>query len=321
MSQVHNEIRTKLTPQFEMILRRYLDDCTMRRLSPHTVGWYRDRVGYCLRFCQEEAGVKKIEDVTPDHLRDFINSMNQQGYAAKTVRHTVLGIRTFMKWCVDEDYIQHSPADRIKTPKVPRRLVQTFTDEQVGKLLEGCDRKTYIGLRNYAMLMVFLDTGVRVSEMIGIKLSDIDWSRRLIRVFGKGAKERLVPFGITLRAALEDYLHRRGDHENEEHLFLTHFAMPMDRSVVNAILRRHAKRVGVSGVRMSAHTFRHHFGKTWIMNGGDPFSLQAILGHTTQFMVSQYVNLALGDVQEQHAKFSPLDNLKTKPREKKIVLK
>lgn len=318
---VRNDIKTILSPQFEMLLRRYLDDCTMRRLSPHTIVWYKDRIGYFLRFCQEKAGVTKIEDVTADTVRDHINNMNEQGYAAKSVRHSVVALRTFLKWCVDEDYIRHSPGDRIKTPKMPKRLIKTFTDEQVAVLLEGCDRKTYVGLRNYTMLMTFLDTGVRVSELINIKLNDVDWTQRLLNVLGKGDKERLVPFGVTLRAALHDYIQRRGEHEGEEHLFLTQFATRLDRNVVNAILRRHARKVGVSGVRMSAHTFRHHFGKTWIMNGGDPFSLQAILGHTSQYMVSQYVNLVVSDVQEQHTKFSPIDNLKTRPHEKKVVLK
>lgn len=140
---------------------------------------------------------------------------------------------------------------------------------------------------------------------------------------GKGTKERMVPFGASIKQALKEYLKRRGDIENNNRLFLTHFAEPVNRHTLVRTLRKLGKKAGVKNVRVSPHTFRHTFAKNWILAGGDSFSLQKILGHTTQEMVSQYVNLATNDLRTQHSKFSPVDRLIVEPRnqKKRVILK
>ena len=188
-------------------------------------------------------------------------------------------------------------------------------------MLRQCNRKTFIGLRDYTILLTLIDTGLRVSELCGLGVCDIDWSSGFMRVLGKGSKERLVPFGTTLRRALHEYIGRKGQFGGDHYLFVNQFAQRLDRRVVRLILLKLGEKAGVKGVRISPHTCRHTFAKNWILNGGDPFSLQRILGHTTQQMVSHYVNLAANDIRVQHSKFSPADRLAKPTIGRRIVLR
>ena len=148
-----------------------------------------------------------------------------------------------------------------------------------------------------------------MSELVGITMDDIKWTENKIVVLGKGDKERAVPFQRQVKTALQRYVEIRGHIDNVPHLFITVDNEPMVQRTVQERINDYGKKTGIRGVRVSPHTFRHTFAKLYIKNGGDPFSLQAILGHTTLEMVRNYVNMFSDDVQEQHKKFSPIEHL------------
>jgi len=158
--------------------------------------------------------------------------------------------------------------------------------------------------------LLFLDCGIRLSELVNLKISDIDFSAGQFKVLGKGAKERIVPMGLTTRRALIRYMeHYRPQPVNpqENRLFLTMAGDPISRDSVTKIIERLARRTNVT--RMHPHLLRHTFAVRYLVNGGDVFTLRKILGHSTLEMTRKYVTLASGDVKEKHRQYSPVDNL------------
>lgn len=299
----------------------FIDSCRFRNLSPNTIIFYRDRLKVFRGFCERASGSRDISAISTGVIRDFIVWLMEQGVSAKTINHNLQALRTFFNFLVDEGFLAHSPAERVRPQKVGKRMVRTLSREQISLILDTCDRSRFIGLRNYTIILILFDTGLRVSELASLLLSDIDWHSNLLRVVGKGDKERHVPLGATVRKALREYLMRRATVEQEEHLFLNQFGQPMNRHSIRKEVVKVAASAGIGGVRVTPHIFRHSFAKEWIISGGDPFSLQMILGHTTQQMVSRYVTLAKEDLKFQHRKHSPVDGMNLRVEKRRVLLR
>lgn len=157
-------------------------------------------------------------------------------------------------------------------------------------------------------MLLLLDTAVRISECEGILIPNINWKEKRIKVYGKGRKERYVPFQRTLERHLKEYFTIGGllDHD---FLFINIDNTPIKKRTMQEIISEIGVAAGVTGVRVSPHTFRHTMAKMYVMNGGDPLSLQIILGHATLDMVRTYVNLFSSDISKKHERHSPLENL------------
>ena len=198
---------------------------------------------------------------------------------------------------------------KIRPPKVERKMIVPFTAEHLRKLIKLCDLDTFCGLRNRAMIMVFLDTGIRKKEMWLMKVEDVDFDRGVIKVHGKGAKERVV--GIvqpTQKVILQYLLSREDTHPcmwvNEEREPLTYHGITMIFKVL-------ARRAGFKDVRCSPHTFRHTAATMSLDNGAGEFQVQAMLGHSTLTMTRRYVaTLNSEKAAEAHKRFSPVEHLK-----------
>jgi len=158
--------------------------------------------------------------------------------------------------------------------------------------------------------MLLLDTGLRMGELINLKMEDAHMTEGLLKVMGKGKKERIVPMGSNAQRALQRYLFRyrhKPFHPGIDNVFLSVLGKPLTENSIKLIFSRLAKKSGV--VRLHAHLCRHTFATRFLINGGDVFTLQQILGHSTLEMVRHYVNLATNHVAIQHQRFSPLDRL------------
>lgn len=206
---------------------------------------------------------------------------------------------------------------KIPVPKAPQKVINTFTHEQIGKLAQACYNSNGNGYRNLTILLLLLDSGIRVSELVNINLEDVNLAEGWIKIIkGKGGKERIVPVGSVVQKSLWKYInHYRPQPLTQKvtRLFLSDDGLPLTRSSIQQMFRRCGKRAGISGVRCSPHTFRHTFAKSYLVNGGDIFSLQKILGHTSLASVRTYLNLFGIDIKKQHQKYSPADNLVNEP--------
>ncbi|MBR2565427.1 MAG: tyrosine-type recombinase/integrase [Paenibacillus sp.] len=246
-------------------------------------------------------------DVQKRHIEDSILDKKDK-VKMITVDRMLRGWKAFFNFMHHEGHLPENPAATIKPLRYEKKVIETFTKDQLNKLLNSPNKATFTGYRDYVIMLVLTDTGVRIAEVEGMRLTDIDWNNRYVRVRGKGRKERFVPFGSTLHRHLKEYVSIRGmlDHD---FLFVNIDNGPLGKRSMQDYVRIYGQDAGIQGVRVSPHTFRHTFAKMYVMNGGDPFSLQKILGHTSLEIVRMYVNLFGTDVVKQHKKYSPLERL------------
>ena len=230
-----------------------------------------------------------------------------------TVQGYVRTLKSFFSWATREEYLAANPMTKIPVPKATTKVTNTFSQEQIAMLIAVYQGSNGSGCRNLTILLLLLDSGIRVSELVGIHLSDIGLAEGTIKItLAKGNKERLVPIGSLVQRTLWKYINHyrpRPLTDKVTRLFLSEEGLPLTRSGIQQMLRRSGKRAGIIGVRCSPHTFRHTFAKNYLLNGGDIFSLQKILGHSSLASVRLYLNLFSSDVKKQHQRFSPVDNM------------
>ena len=224
--------------------------------------------------------------------------------------HTYHGhLRTFFRWLVAEDVIAVSPMERIPVPMARADQIQPFSSDQV-RLLVDAARRTGHSRRDEAIILFLLDTGLRASELCGIRRADLDFQNRRCNVLGKGNKRRGVPFGKVATKALWAYL-KDDPRDADDPLFLSASGDALTRSGLLQIFERLGQASRIEAVRCSPHTLRHTFAVEYLRAGGNVFALQQILGHTSIQMTNRYVALAQADIEAQHRQFSPADRLRT----------
>jgi len=218
-------------------------------------------------------------------------------------------LRQFFNFLVNEGYLTQNPITAVEKLKTDEVIITALTNEQVKKILKSADRTTFTGLREYTMLLLMLETGIRLSEMSGLNTTDINFEEGSIKVFGKGARERVVPFQRRCRKQLKHYISYRCTDLDHDLLFVTIDNQPIKNRTIQERLEILTYKAGLTGVKTSPHIWRHTFARLYIMNGGDPFSLKKILGHKSWEMVHRYVNLFGHQVAVQHQKASPVEHL------------
>lgn len=253
-----------------------------------------------------------IRDIAPEVIREYFIYLKDNKMKNVTIHIHFRILRTFFLFLFREDYITNNPMKHIKPPKCEQKEMRTFTAKEISKILNSYDRNTFFGLRNYCIMATFFSTGIRKSELRNILLSDVNITTDLIRITkGKGNKERFVPIGRTLRQALLRYLRMRKEFINDDFclwLFPSKYKNRLSIGGLNELFRKLKSDLGLTGEKISAHTWRHSFAKLFLLNNGDIFSLQKILGHSDIATTKGYLNLNDQEVKIQHAKFNPLDN-------------
>lgn len=240
------------------------------------------------------------------------NPSQNRGLSAHTINCYLRSLRAFFSWLVLEEIIERNPFELVKIPRPPRKVIPTFTDSQIQELLAMINTKSPEGFRDYAIILTLLDTGMRVSELCQLKIDDLWLGEGVLKVMGKGNKERIIPMGKQVQKLLWAYINRcRPEPElpNSNFLFLTKEGRPLTKDRVEKIIGYYGKKAGINGVRCSPHTFRHTAAIKFLRNGGDVFSLQRMLGHSSLEMTRRYCELADIDVKRAHATASPVDNL------------
>lgn len=314
---------------FEDALKAFLDAQDAAGHSKVSRTDYKRVISLFLRYMSETCQYTYVQQIMERdilawfaHLR---NSLSNRGrpYSSRSIQTYSVDVLAFFRWLVKHSYIDFDIVENIITPKVDKALIRVFTDEELVALDAACDRRPQgksltpderkaLAARDRAVLWMLLSTGVRVSELCGLRFCDVDWKSGMIYVFGKGAKERKVPFGKVARQHLNTYLnHWRGlpDDPVNDHLFINVFGKPMTRSGVQGIFQRLARLAGIKDKRVSAHTCRHWFAVNAIKRGMPTVVLKEILGHETWDMINVYVRLSEQDNAEIYARFSPVDSL------------
>ena len=295
--------------KLEAALEAFLSRCAALNLADGSVAWYGHILRDLAKF-MESKRAHALQEVTPPLLRDHLTNLRRRGQASETVFRTYGGIRCAFRFWKREGFIADNPMDRVERPRREQALIRPLSAEQAGRLIDIPDKRSVYGLRDRAMMMLMLDSGLRISELLSLEANRIDWINSALTVMGKGRKERSIPFSARTAQALLEYAQGRSKAQiREPQFFLGKTGKKICRSKARKLILRYGRAAGIEGVRMSPHTLRHTFAVLYIRNGGDSFSLQEILGHSTLEMTRRYVNLASRDVAEQHKKFSPMEGL------------
>jgi len=303
------------------LTRGYILNCRCEGKSPKTVKFYHDNLNHFLWYAKQQGYPENPNRISPNHIRAFLTYVGSEPVrwgatsttacrptSQITVRHYYRVLFTFFKWLKEEEIISDNPVAHLKTPKIEQKVIQALSRKDVEALLNKCPAKTMLGVRNRAIILMLLDSGMRVSELSNLRLTDLDRDTGAIMIkHGKGNKQRIVRIGSTSQKALWRYLtlYRRGD---SDRLFLTKTSKPLQAEAIELIVRRLGKKANLSGIHI--HRLRHTFAINYLRNGGDIFSLKYLLGHSSLTMVQNYLaSLDAEDAAKCHSRVSPVDRL------------
>lgn len=287
------------------MVNRFLDMLWMERgLSENTLSAYRsDLLAYARWLNQKGVRLGEAQDAD---LRDYLGSFKQP--AARTLARRLSSLRRFYIYLVREGMMQHDPSARVESPRIGRPLPKSLTEAEVEALLNAPDINTSLGLRDRAMLEVLYATGLRVSELTGLTLTQINLRQGLVRVIGKGNKERLVPLGEESLDWLQRYLKEgRPDivkNKTPDALFPNRRGDAMTRQAFWYLIKRHAQAAGVSKA-LSPHVLRHAFATHLLNHGADLRVVQMLLGHSDISTTQIYTHVARERLKSLHAQHHP----------------
>ncbi|MCI2429674.1 tyrosine-type recombinase/integrase [Candidatus Acetothermia bacterium] len=255
-------------------------------------------------------GDKPLSQLDTMTLRRFLSELIERNWKPTSVSIVHRVFNAFLNWCKRESLVTSNPLDGIPAPKTPKVFPFILDESQVRSLLAACNRSNLHEARNYAMLLLFIDCGLRLNELIGLRLGDVSLAQRSLKVHGKGARDRIVFMGARTAKAHRRWLELRGFRTGySDALFIDRKGEPLKPRWVQQVIARLGVKAGIKGVRVSPHTLRHTAATLAVKNGMDPFALQRLLGWENISTALKYVHLAGTALREAHAKASPVDRL------------
>lgn len=306
-------IKSKNVKTMNDAREQYFYDCKIRNLAPTTIENYVENLKFFLTLIGEETLCQEIQEET---MMDFILFLQEKYENKMTVVTRLKAIRSFIYFCQSKGWIQKF---EIKLPKVEQKIKETYTEDELKKLLKKPTWNSYGAWRNWAMVNFLLGTGCRVTTCINIKISDVDFKNNMIMYSTtKNKKQQLIPLSKALKQVLDLYLSKWA-HKEEDYLFCDSYGRQLTDDNFKRIIQRYNNSRGVS--KTSSHMFRYTFAKNWILNGGDVFRLQKILGHSSMDMVKRYVNMFSSDLQDNFDSFNPLDKMQNNIKHIDLVRK
>ncbi|GBF07530.1 integrase family protein [Deinococcus aerius] len=303
--------RAPRSTEVQSVIAQHQAHCKFERLSERTTRFYLDACRSLEGYMQGAGCPPDLNEFQPDDLRGYMSYLRECGLSEGSVLAHLRGIRAMWGWAVKDDLLRETPFSRVRLPKNPKRIMPALQPGQFEQLLSAAKAHPRYPLRNLALLTTMFDTGVRVSELVGLELEHIDWDGGQLRVLGKGNKERRVPAGKGALRSLHRYVHRERmpSRETETRVFLNKFREPLAVTGVQQELEYLAGKAGMTRADCTPHTFRRGFAVQYLRNGGDVFQLQQILGHESLEMTRRYVRYLDEDLKNAHTRNSPVDLL------------
>lgn len=255
--------------------------------------------------------VNDVLDIERGHVQAFVVHEIART-SASSARSRFLGVQAWLKWMVAEEELTRSPAEGVKAPQVEEPEVPILTTDQLQTLLKSVGGREFAEVRDRAMILLWLDSGVRLSEVVNRSLDDVDLDMQVLHVMGKGSRGRAVPYGTKTAQAVDRYLRTRARHpygKTVEHLWIGQKTKkPLTVSGAGKLLARRSEACGLG--RIHPHQFRHTFAHMWLAAGGNETDLMRITGWKSRSMVDRYARSAGAErAREQHKKLSPGDRL------------
>lgn len=266
-----------------------------KSLSENTIDAYLSDVEKLENFILQQHNQLVFNKINPNHISQFLVALYDIGISARSQARIISGLKSFFKFLVLENIIETNPTELIETPRLPRKLPEVLSVDEINAMQAQIDRSTPEGERNYAIIETMYSCGLRVSEVITLKLSNLYFNEGFIQVTGKGNKERLVPIGKQAIKAILNYQNYIRNHQTikpkfEDTLFLNRRGAQLTRNMVFMITKDLAKKAGIHKT-VSPHTFRHSFATHLVDGGADLRAVQEMLGHESITTTEIYTHL------------------------------
>jgi len=280
-----------------------------RSLSPNSVDAYIRDISRLADYLEMEGLDIQPEDIKLKDLQAFVKWINKLGLGARSQARMLSGIKAFYKYLLLEDLVKKNPAELLESPRIGRKLPDTLSIVEIEKMISNIDMSKPEGQRNKAMLETLYGCGLRVSELIGLQLSNLYFKEGFIKVSGKGDKERLVPVGETAKQNIKAYIdsyriHLNIHREDEDILFINRRGRKLSRVMVYLIIKELAEKAGIRK-NIGPHTFRHSFATHLVEGGADLRAVQEMLGHESITTTEIYTHLDRGYLRDTILQYHP----------------
>jgi site-specific recombinase XerD len=306
----------------ENALQQFIYDQELKGNSPKTIKYYNVTLGYFLNYIGHD---KLVRELQLQDLKDYLLSLrgkvkmaghpykpkNDKPIKSVSIQTYIRAVRVFLNWLQGEGYVTENLSKQFKLPKATKTTIEILSDEEIQVLMKSFKLNTEMGLRNACIVALMLDSGLRRSEVLGLDCENLHLTQGVVKVHGKGDKDRIVPLGLYAKKLLLKYIggYRSMPIYQTKKLFIDSTYKPMSDNALKQLFLRLRDKSGIE--RLRPHILRHTFATKYLMNGGDIFSLQQILGHTSLDMVRRYSHLASAYIIHKHKQFSPLDNIES----------
>ena len=280
-----------------------------KSLSKNSVDAYINDITKLTTFFKEKNMEVAPEEVILQHLKDFVAWINDAGTSPRTQARVISGIKAFFKYLLLEEIIEKNPTALLEAPKIGRKLPDTLTVDEIDILVKAVDMNKAEGQRNRAILETLYSCGLRVSELIDLRVSNLHFRMGFIKIHGKGNKERLIPIGKKAKKEIKLYLKSYRiklniDKDSEDILFLNRRGRKLSRVMIFTIIKNLSKKVGLKK-NVSPHTFRHSFASHLVEGGADLRAVQEMLGHESILTTEIYTHLDREYLKETIKNFHP----------------
>ena len=284
-----------------------------RSMSPNTVEAYMHDLNTLLEYL--ETSSIDYKEATLEDFKSFVEALSKIGISARSRARIISGIKAFYKYCVIDRILKTDPTELLELPKIPQYLPSILSIQEIERMIDAIDltevdkySKLNLGDRNRAMLEILYGSGVRVSELVGMRISDINLTERFVKIMGKGSKERLVPLSEAAIGAIKNWMIARNvieiKHRQEDFLFLNRRGSRMSREMVFIIIKKLAEKAGIVK-DISPHTFRHSFATHMLENGANLRAIQQLLGHSSITTPEIYTHTGVACLREEIMRYHP----------------
>ena len=285
-----------------------------KSLSSNTVDAYIRDINKMDGFFNSEDSKKKINSINHEDFQNYLTHLNELKINARSQSRVISSMRSFFKYLMIEKIIDNNPSELLENPKTGKKLPEFLTIDEIDLMVSQIDRSKSDGERNIAILEVLYGCGLRVTELIELKISEIYWKEGFIRIIGKGNKERLVPLGKTASKHLKIYLneirvHQKIDNQFVDHVFINKNGKQLSRVMIFKIIKKLTEKAGIQK-NVSPHTLRHSFATHLVEGGADLRAVQEMLGHQSITTTEIYTHLDKNYLKQNILDYHPLEKSK-----------
>lgn len=297
-------------------LQEFYDDRDYKNISQNTIDNYKEILKQFETYCFEHE-IVDVNDISKSTVMGYLTECKRKGNNATTTNSKLQRIRAFLNYLVEEEIIKDNPSNKIKKAQEDIKI-EVFSDYHIKQMLNYYRRlkqrdKSFYAYRDYTMIVTFLSSGIRRTELTNLKWSDFDVTNARLRIFGKSRKHEVIPITDKLIRELSSYKlycqQNFGEHNLNEYIFTNRENKKLTTNAVQNIFKRLAKVMNFKDVRVSSHTFRHTFCQKCIQAGMSTFAIQKLMRHSSISVTERYAAMWGNDLKEQNDKFNPINSI------------